>query len=279
MDGAGRGPQGRIRFRGIVAGLAGICLALSTGAWGQVEEPPEPDAAAQVFAQKCIGCHTLGGGPLSGPDLIGVAGRPRADLEAAIIRMEKSVGPMTEAEVALLADLLQSPDAASRVEAEHRRASAAEAATLEPADAAVGRALFHGTQPLARGGLACAACHRAEGRGGTLAVPLEDAFQRMGYASLVSASEQPAFPAMKAVYAPRPVTKQEAVHIVKYLESLPPEPAPARSHPAGWAGAVGALGALAAVGMVYRHRPGGTVRARLVRESLAGTRRVPGRKA
>lgn len=257
-----------------------LCLMFLGGA--AAAQDPAPDVGAQVFSQKCIGCHTIGGGMLAGPDLLGMIERPRADVETAVERMSKSVGPMTPEEVQVLTDLLMAEDAAARVQGEQERAILTATAALEPADAAAGKALFHGARPFASGAVACAACHRAEGRGGNLAVPLEDSFARLGHASLASVCEQPAFPAMRAAYAKKPVSKQETLHLVKYLESLPAEPAPAGAVPVGWAGSLLAVGALAGVGFAYRRRPGGTVRRRLIQETTAGTRRgriAQGRKA
>jgi len=182
------------------------------------------------------------------------------------------VGPLTPEEVGVLSDLLMSPDAAARVQGAQEAVQVQEAALLEPGDAGIGRALFHGQRALSSRGLSCSACHAVEGRGGNLAVPLDDVFARLGEGSLMSATEKPAFPAMRAAYVNHPVAKQEAVHIARYLESLEQNPVPAGANPVGWAGLAGAAVALAAVGLIYRHRPGGSVRTRLVREAMAGTR-------
>lgn len=259
--------------------LGGVLIAVCASAAAQEAAPPAPaeaDVGAQIYALKCAGCHSIGGGALNGPDLIGVADRAEEDVRAAVQRMSKSVGPMTPEEVQVLTELLMSEDAAARVQKEQERSILAKTAALEPADAKVGEALFHGRQSFSGGGLSCSACHQAGGRGGSLAVPLEDAFKRLGQASLMSACEQPAFPAMRVVYANRPVNKQESLHLAKYLESVSGTPAEPGVVPIGMAGPAGAVVGLVGVGLAYRRRPGGTVRKRMVQETLAGTRRGRG---
>jgi mono/diheme cytochrome c family protein len=231
------------------------------------------DLAVQLFQRKCIGCHTIGGGALSGPDLKPVATWPRAPLETAIIRMEKSVGPLSPDEVARIADYLLAPDAAERLKSEQERVAMQQAATLEPASPGTGRALFHGERAFAQGGMACSACHVAGARGGTLAASLTDSGTRLGEASLMSTIESPGFPIMRAIYTHHPVSKQEATHLVAYLEELSQEPArQAAAIPLHAIGLAGALAFLASVGWLYRRGPAGT-RARLVAMSRSKTRR------
>ena len=51
------------------------------------------DVAAQSYAQKCAGCHTVGGGKLTGPDLLPTRAWPKPELAAKIKLMEARVGP------------------------------------------------------------------------------------------------------------------------------------------------------------------------------------------
>ena len=60
-------------------GVSIVALAMIAGMWA----PAVANAAGeQIFQEKCTACHTIGKGPLVGPDLKGVtAKRPRAWLE------------------------------------------------------------------------------------------------------------------------------------------------------------------------------------------------------
>lgn len=223
----------------------------------------EVNAGASIFLQKCVGCHTVGKGNLSGPDLKPTVAWPRKDLEAAITRMEKSVGPMDTAEIGALADLLLSPDAADELESVQQQVALAHAATLEPGSADIGQALFHGNRAFTNRGVSCAACHEAGGRGGDLAVSLDTSFSRLGETALLSAIENPGFPLMKAVYAVHPVTKQESVHLSAYLQATAEQPSSSQKPPVQLAGMGLAAMALAGIGVAYRKRLRG-VRASLV---------------
>lgn len=225
-----------------------------------------------MFSQKCAGCHTVGGGPLTGPDLKAVQAWPRQNLDPAILRMEKNVGKLKPEEVQTLGDLLLAPDAASRIADERKRIAMQEMAKLAPANAAIGEDLFFGRKPLSNRGLACASCHTVAGAGGNLAIDLTGSFVKLGQAPLMSTVEGATFPLMKAAYTNRTVTTQEALHLVKYLETAGASKATPRSTPPLHAlGFVGAAIALAGMSRHFRKRNRG-VRARLVRDAVRRSR-------
>lgn len=233
----------------------------------QPAEPAAPtDLAATAFAAKCMGCHTIGGGVLSGPDLKNAATYPRQTVLDAVKRMEKNVGPIGESDQVMMADFLLSADAGARVEAHRQQVMLQEAASMAPPNAELGRALFFGTTALSNGGAACAACHQAGGRGGNLAVSLEDAFTRLGAQPLQATAEAPGFPVMRAIYTPLPVTKQEAIHLVKFLEEVSGHPAPPARLPMHLAGLGGTALALVLLGKTTAKRVAGT-RARMVADA------------
>lgn len=235
-------------------------------------EPEKADPAAQTFMLKCAGCHTIGGGQLSGPDLRPVQTWPRQNVDPAILRMEKNVGPLKPEDVALMAVFLQAPDAAGRIADERKRIALKELATLEPANAGSGEALFFGSKPLVGRGLSCAACHAVSGRGGNLASDLTGSFAKMGEVPLGSAIEGVTFPLMKAAYADNAITKQESIHLVKFLESAGKKTGePARVPPLHAIGTVGAVVSLIGLTQHFRKRNRG-VRAALVREALRRSR-------
>ncbi|MBI4607901.1 MAG: cytochrome c [Candidatus Rokubacteria bacterium] len=51
----------------LFAGLVGLADAASP--------PPSPVEGQAIFQEKCVSCHTIGGGRLVGPDLQGVTAR------------------------------------------------------------------------------------------------------------------------------------------------------------------------------------------------------------
>jgi len=236
------------------------------------------DAVAVVYMLKCMGCHTIGGGALSGPDLKASAGYPRQTVVDAIVRMEKNVGPMAPEEVQQLTDFLLDPAAADRLKAQQQKAALKEAASLEPASAEKGRALFFGHKGFEAGGIGCAACHQAGGRGGNLAASLEDSYTRLGEPSLLATTQNPGFPVMRAIYADKPVSRQEAVHIAKYLEEVSESPSPPASVPLHLAGFAGTVLVMGLLGKATHKRAAGT-RARMVAEAQRrANRRVHSRR-
>lgn len=259
-------------FLAIIRIISIYIVASVTGAPALAQQTAGPDPSASAFQFKCASCHTVGGGKFGdAPDLNVVAAWPRADLLSAIKRMEKNVGPLTDEQIAALADLLQAPEARQRLADEQQRQLKKMTASVNPGRPAVGRALFRGGARLAGGALPCASCHTAEGEGGSFAVDLSGVFGRIGQAGLVSAIQGANFPVMQAAYRDRPVTLQEAVDLAAYFKSInpvvsTPAPAPDRA-PIGTAGVV--LAALLAVGLAVharRHHAAGT-RARLVRRA------------
>lgn len=226
--------------------------------------PGGPDRAARIYLDRCAGCHTVGGGMRSGPDLLASTAWKPADLTVAVKRMEKNSGPMSDADVAALVEFLKDPSVRDRITSEESRAALKAAASLEPASAALGRDLFHGVRAFRNGGASCASCHDFGGGGGSLAVPLTTVHARLGGVALASAIEQSAFPIMRPVYAAHPVTKQEAAHLVAYLAQPPAQPAP--DPPLGLAALAGSGLFVAALAVVGSRRRIGT-RARLVSEA------------
>lgn len=183
------------------------------------EAPRKGDDAAAVYLLRCAGCHTVGGGALRGADLKPSTQWPEDTLRTAIKRMEKNTGPIAAADVTQLVSLLKDPAVRARLDAEKARTALAMAAKLDPPSVAVGRALFLGTRPLEQGGMACAACHRVDGRGGALGPDLSGLAAKMDKVAMVSAFEQLNFKVMRAAYRMHPVSKQEAVHLVAFVTS------------------------------------------------------------
>lgn len=218
--------------------------------------PAQPkDDVAAGFAMKCAGCHTIGGGKLTGPDLLPTRAWPQGELFTKIKLMEQRVGPMTAEEVNSFVDLLQEERAADRVKIAQELASKAVAATLEPASKGEGQRLFEGEKPLTNGGIACVTCHRAGVRGGTLGPDLTMLRDRMGKVAMTSAIQQAQYLVMSGTYKNNAITAQEAVHIAEYLSSPDLQPATGMEDKVPLISAI--TGALALIGIVslYRKNP------------------------
>lgn len=220
------------------------------------------DKAAQVYVKKCAGCHTIGRGRLTGPDLNESIGWAEADLSRAIKAMEKNVGPMSEDEVKMLVDFLKDPSVKTRLKDEEERVAKMLAASFAPASPAIGEALYTGRIPLQNGGLACAACHSVTGATGMLGPDLGGVYQKLGEAPLQSAIEKANFKVMNAAYINNPVTKQEAIHLTAYFKSI--QHRQAGTVPVFLYGTAGAAACLIVLGLLVRNRAADT-RKKLVR--------------
>ncbi|MBI2820410.1 MAG: c-type cytochrome [Acidobacteria bacterium] len=99
---------------------------------------------------------------------------------------------------------------------------------LTPQDAALGRSLFEGEQPLSNGGPACIACHNLSFLGGLgggkLGPDLTGILERMGGRRGLEAWLRTSPTAtMRMVFGKRPITPEEALSLVAYFEQ-PPTP-------------------------------------------------------
>lgn len=221
-------------------------------AWPCYGQEPKRDRAATRFMNTCAGCHSLTGLKLNGPELTPTAAWPMTQLQTAIKRMEKNVGPLPDEDVTMLAELLKAPDVRERLKLEEARIQAQFAAKLEPPNATLGRQLFFGSEPFKNGGMACVACHAVAGQGGNLGPDLTGAFAKMGETPLVSAIEKTSFKIMAPHYRWHPVTRQEALHLSKYLSTLNPQTAPVVSATFLPVGAGGALAAFIGLALYFR---------------------------
>jgi len=196
-----------------------FCL-LTACVWLPKAEALDKVSAVNLYNDKCSGCHTVGGGALVGPDLKPSTAWGETDLTAAVKRMEKNVGTLSNDEVQSLVKLLKEPQLEKILKAESEKAIAAQeksAVSDEPASSVSGASLFYGRQPLLNGGMACAACHSYAGQGGNLAPDLTAISEKLSEPALVSACQNTSFKLMKPAYADHPVTRQEALHLARFL--------------------------------------------------------------
>lgn len=220
----------------ILTGLA--CAVTALGVRAQTTSATAPDVAARGYVSRCTGCHTIGKGALTGPDLTRSLTWQPADLRAAVVRMQDRTGPIAPDEIDAIVAFLKDEQRDARIATEEQRIAAQFAVELDPPSAVLGRALFLGSTAFENGGTACVACHHfGEAGGGALGPDLTGIFARLGRQGLVAATEKPAFKVMAPIYRERPVTRQEALHLTRYFEEMDRGPVQRASTP--WMAAAG----------------------------------------
>jgi mono/diheme cytochrome c family protein len=272
-----------------VALLAGAALAPATAATAATA-PPDVEHGRTLFQQKCVACHTVGGGEGVGPDLAGVTARrdgpwltrwigapdrlladgdPIAkELLAKYNNVPMPNMALTDAEVDALVAYLAAGSASP--------VPVARPGTPPPpaGDATIGRELFTGSRRFARDGPACMACHSIAGLGalggGALGPDLTMAASKFGDAGLASVLSGMPFPTMSPIFTRRPLTPEEQSHLRVFIGQA----AVAGRTP----GAIGRLTVLAVLGAAlglglahvsWRRRLDGGVRRGLLRRAHA----------
>lgn len=215
-------------------------------------DPALGQETADYFKRNCANCHTIGGGDLTGPDLKNVTERVRGlgkdrDWLARFILNPKGVldsgdkyaldllkkyrdvpmpvAPELSAErVELILKLIEAESALPR----SQFAGAASAIPEGPFSAEQiekGRELFVGYRPLVKGGAACLSCHNVQGLtpigGGMLGPDLTQVWgklqERKGLAAWLSS---PPTPTMQPIYKKHPITDDEILHLIAFLEHV-----------------------------------------------------------
>jgi mono/diheme cytochrome c family protein len=203
------------------------------------------EEAIEYFRQNCMSCHTIGGGPLTGPDLKGVTERadeawlvdfildPKAVIDsgdpyaAELLREARGVymtqvPGLDRAKAEKLVRLIVAESAKERslfagLEISDR--------PLTEADVERGRALFMGTAVYENGAPACISCHTASGigglGGGRLGPDLTDAYARLeGRKALSAWLGAPPSLVMQPVFKNHALDGEEILAIVAYLKSV-----------------------------------------------------------
>lgn len=181
--------------------------------------------ADKLFADKCAGCHTIGGGALLGPDLAPVSDWKVEDLRSAIKRMEQSTGPLKDEEIEELVGYLRKQEKNEKqVQPKGDATKASEApppikTTQEFASKEAGQRLFNGDMALKNGGMSCIACHQSNGKGGNMGPDLSAISKKFPGKALVLGIEKAPYRVMKQAYKEHPITHQEALDIAAFLET------------------------------------------------------------
>lgn len=219
----------------MLAGLAVLGAVAPPGATAQ-------DAAA-FFRQNCASCHTIGGGRLVGPDLKNVSQRqdeawlvdfivnPQGLLAADdpyALKLKQEAGgavmprisSMTPELARRLLDLVQ--EESQLPESQFKGIDIGDE-PFTAADIALGKTYFTGERRLEEGGPSCLSCHTAGGLGGLgggrLGPDLTQAYERLqGRKNLVAWLQAPATETMRPIYINAPLSQEEIVSLVAYLE-------------------------------------------------------------
>lgn len=272
------------KTRGLPNGLKSLCLAAIL-LFLTVQAAPAASLAQgvggeEIFRQKCSGCHTIGGGRLSGPDLEGVtARRDREWLARFILEPDKMLDEGDPIATGLLQEYGNVPMPAMGLSVEEVQAVIAylepagngavaptavqEPAPQEPAapaavgDPGQGEALFAGTVDLENGGTPCLGCHSAGKTGllggGTLGPDLTQVAARYG-TGLPAALASIPWPTMAPIYTRHPLTPQEQADLLAFLQALSGQQPADREWVVLALSLAGMAGALAVIGLVWRRR-------------------------
>lgn len=251
-----------------------------------IEAAPLSQSASDgeaLFKQKCVACHTIGGGKLVGPDLQGVtAQRDRAWLERWILEPDKVLAAndpiaaqllqeynnvsmpnfgLTEAQVASLIAYLETDPTVLPPQQP----------ALPAGEPAIGRELFTGAARFQNGGPPCMGCHSIAGigalGGGALGPDLTPAFNKYGEAGLASFLNTSPTATMNAVWTRQPLTPDEQANLRAFLQQASVSGRPIEALAQLAALAIGGMIVLLLIGQVYWRRRLVAVRRPLVARS------------
>jgi len=218
-------------------------LAVAFLAAGPLRSQAPPSDVYDDFRNNCASCHTIGGGPLTGPDLKGLTERtdrawlhrflsdPKALIDAGDPRAAQlfqefrgsympTLPGMTAERIDALIDLIEYE---SGLEKSAFAGMRLPERPLTEADVLRGQALFLGDQPLARGGPACLHCHSTVSvpgfGGGRLGPDLSTVYARMeGRKALGAWLMAPPSPVMAPVFQRHPLEEEEVLGLVAFLQ-------------------------------------------------------------
>jgi len=247
---------------------------LALPAWAAPSAQSAGDGAA-IFRQSCSGCHTVGGGRLSGPDLKDVtAQRDPAWLARFISEPDKvlaegepiATGLLKEYGNLAMPSMGLSPEEVQAVIRYLDSAGSGSAATaaaqevaaaLPDGDPGRGEALFAGTVHLENRGTPCLGCHSAGKTGllggGVLGPDLTQVAGRYGTGLQAALAGIP-WPTMAPIYSRHPLTPAEQADLLAFLQTMSGQQPVDREWAVLGLSLAGLAAALGVIGFVWRRR-------------------------
>ena len=251
------------------------------------------ESGKQIFQKSCAACHSIGGGPLVGPDLAGVNDKRPEDW---LLRFTKSSQTLVKSgdktavalfeqfnkipmpDQALSDDQIKkvldyiketggSPMAGKESAAPPAQAAKESVAGPTPDEIRQGGDLFEGRVRFANGGPSCKACHDVKNEavisGGILASELTLVFSRMGKLGVSAILGSAPFPVMQAAYEGKTLSENEIRALVAFLQHVDKEHARQMPKEWGWrmfsAGVGGVIVLLGIFSLAGRRRKKGCV--------------------
>jgi mono/diheme cytochrome c family protein len=198
----------------------------------------------EIFQSGCNACHTIGGGRLVGPDLLGASDRRSEEWLVEFVQhsqaMVEAGDPvavglfeehnkvtmpdqvLTKAEILAVMEYAKTPHVIGAAPPD-------EPVALTEEDIVLGQNLFEGSVRLSNGGPACNSCHDVTNDavigGGILAKELTTVFSRLGGPGVRAILGSPPFPVMQEAYEGEPLTEPEVKALVGFLEQADSEKA------------------------------------------------------
>ncbi|MEO8355117.1 MAG: c-type cytochrome [Chloroflexota bacterium] len=214
--------------------MATVMLVFIATATGVVFAQPlgQSSDGEALFKEKCIACHTIGGGDLVGPDLQGVIElRTQEWLTTWISNPDQVLASGDPIAVELfnqynkipMPNLALTPDqVASLIAYLGGDATTGAAAALPAGDASRGKALFIGNARFENGGPQCMSCHSIAGIGSLGGGNLGPDLTANGYTKygegLGAFLSAPPTVTMNAVWKGTPLTPQEQADLFAFLK-------------------------------------------------------------
>ncbi|MGE5262623.1 MAG: c-type cytochrome [Acidobacteriota bacterium] len=223
----------RVR-QGLVLLSSLVFFVLALGHLAEAAPPSQsPGEGQALFQQKCVGCHSIGGGKLVGPDLKGVTTRRTTEwLTNWISAPDKVLAAKDPIATQLLAEHnnlampnlgLSLDQVASLIAFLGTDTVTTPQSAQAAGDPAAGKALFTGSQRLKNGGPPCMGCHSVGAigslGGGALGPDLTGAYNKYGGdAGLASFLNSVPTVTMNAVWTRQPLAPQEQADLVAFLK-------------------------------------------------------------